>query len=88
MVDRETVVTIISDGWDAGDIDVLDEQMRRLNGYGKRVIWLNPRAVADSYEPTVRGMSTALPYIDDFFGFATIDDLRTVVRQLRENTAV
>lgn len=88
VVDRETVVTIISDGWDAGDIDVLDEQMRRLNGYGKRVIWLNPRAVADSYEPTVRGMSTALPYIDDFFGFATIDDLRTVVRQLRENTAV
>lgn len=88
VVDRETVAVIVSDGWDAGDIDLLDEQMRHLERRCRRVVWLNPRAVASEYEPAVSGMETAIPHVDLFFGFATIDDLRTVVEKLRSTTAV
>jgi uncharacterized protein with von Willebrand factor type A (vWA) domain len=88
VVDRETVTIVVSDGWDAGDIDLLDEQMRHLERRCRRVVWLNPRAVASEYEPAVSGMETAIEHVDHFFGFAAIEDLRTVVEQLRSTVAI
>jgi len=88
VVDRETVTIVVSDGWDAGDIELLTEQMRHLERQSRSVIWLNPRAVAPEYEPKVSGIAAAMPYVDHFFGFATSDDLRSMVEHLRSNAAV
>ncbi len=66
MVSKRTIVIIISDGWDRGEIDVLDREMRRLKSRARRVIWLNPLLGSPGYKPIDRGMRTALPYLDQF----------------------
>ncbi len=66
LVDRDTVIVIISDGWDLGDPKVLDESMRRLKSLSHRIIWLNPHLKTKGYEPSCVGMKAALPYVDVF----------------------
>ncbi len=61
---RNTFTFILSDGWDAGDIDVLDESMHKLQRRSRSLIWINPLAPSASYDPEVLGMKTALPYVD------------------------
>ncbi|WP_254533228.1 VWA domain-containing protein [Natrinema gelatinilyticum] len=83
IVDHDTIVVVISDGWDAGDLERLREQLHELTRRSQSIIWLNPLATSPNYEPKVSGMETALPYVDHFFGFADVDDLREVVDELR-----
>jgi uncharacterized protein with von Willebrand factor type A (vWA) domain len=66
MVSKRTIVIIISDGWDRGEIEVLDREMRRLRNRCRRLIWLNPLLGSPGYKPIDRGMRTALPYLDQF----------------------
>jgi len=66
MVDKRTVVLVLSDGWDTGDASVLEEQMEEMSRRAARVIWLNPLKASPGYQPLCKGMSTALPYIDIF----------------------
>jgi uncharacterized protein len=42
MVTSRTIVVIISDGWDRGDVSLLERQMQDLKRRCKKVIWLNP----------------------------------------------
>ena len=56
--------SILSDGWDRGDPEVLAEQMRRLQRITYRTIWVNPLKVTPGYAPLARGMAAALPYVD------------------------
>ncbi|MFL2520850.1 MAG: VWA domain-containing protein [Halobacteriales archaeon] len=85
IVDRDTAVVVISDGWDAGDLDVLSKRMAEIKRKSNISIWLNPPASSDNYEPEVRGMKTALPYIDYFFGFNSIEDLEKMTRSLKSS---
>lgn len=63
---RGAIVVILSDGWDRGDPEVLDEQMTRLRRLAHRLVWVNPLKVTPGYAPLARGMATALPHLDDF----------------------
>ena len=45
---------------------MLAREMARLQRSAHRLIWLNPLLGSPAYEPTQRGMATALAYIDDF----------------------
>lgn len=82
-VDRDTVIFVVSDGLEVGDLDDLARGMAWLTRRAAGVLWLNPLAAAPGYEPTARGMATALPYVDGLFAFAGADDLAEVARQLR-----
>jgi len=82
LLDRRTVVTIISDGWDTGDIALLEEQMRRLKQRTKRIIWLNPLLEDKDYEPICRGMQMALPFIDVFTSANTVKGLENFSKLL------
>jgi uncharacterized protein len=66
MIDRRTVVLILSDGWDTGEATLLGEQMDEVSRRAARVVWLNPLKASPGYQPLCKGMSTALPYIDIF----------------------
>ena len=73
-----SVVLIVSDGWDRGDPELLGREMARLQRSCSRLIWLNPLAGSDEYEPTTRGMQAAAPYIDDLLpvnNLASLEDL-------------
>ncbi|MBT3213777.1 MAG: VWA domain-containing protein [Deltaproteobacteria bacterium] len=82
LVDSQTVVLIISDGWDTGEVDLLENSMHFLNKHARNVIWLNPLKGSSGYEPTTRGMQAALPYIDIFASAHNLNSLRKLVRQL------
>jgi uncharacterized protein with von Willebrand factor type A (vWA) domain len=66
VINSRTAVMIVSDGYDTGDPTKLGEEMRRLRGRCRRIVWLNPLIGWRSYSPSARGMQAALPYIDLF----------------------
>jgi hypothetical protein len=82
-VDRRTVVFVLSDGLEMGEIDVLERELSWLARTGERVFWLNPLAVDERYEPTARGMAAALPYLDALFAFGGPEDVAELAGQLR-----
>ncbi|WP_251342771.1 VWA domain-containing protein [Haloplanus halophilus] len=82
-VDRETVVLIVSDGLETGDLDRLEDGMAWLDRRARRVFWLNPLAASTAYEPATRGMVVARSYLDGLFAFADPADLFDLARQLR-----
>ena len=55
-VTHRTVVVIISDGWDRGDVGVLERQMQALKRRCGKMIWLNPLLASENYEPLCKGM--------------------------------
>ena len=61
---RNTFSLIVSDGWDGGEVDILDRALAKLKKRSERLIWINPLANSQSFAPEVLGMKTALPYID------------------------
>ncbi len=63
---RNSIVVILSDGWDRGDPELLSEQMARLHRVTFRTIWVNPLKVTPGYAPLARGMAAALPHVDAF----------------------
>jgi uncharacterized protein with von Willebrand factor type A (vWA) domain len=76
------VVMILSDGWDCGDPGLLGAEMARLARSVHQVIWLNPLAARDSYEPLTRGMQAVLPHIDQLLPAASVNDFKGVVKVL------
>ena len=63
-IGRGAVIVVLSDGWDRGDPEVLEQEMARLQRCAHRVLWLNPLAADPRYEPLTRGMQAALPHVD------------------------
>ncbi len=63
---RGAVIVVLSDGWAQDDPQLVDAQMARLRRLAYRIIWVNPRKVAQGYQPLVGGMAAALPYCDAF----------------------
>lgn len=82
MLNKQTVVLIMSDGWDTGDTELLAESMRKIQRKAAKVIWLNPLAGNPNYEPTVKGMQAAMPFIDIFAPAHNVESLRAVGRML------
>ncbi|MEJ2120968.1 MAG: VWA domain-containing protein [Alphaproteobacteria bacterium] len=65
-INSRTVVMIVSDGYDTGPPEVLAQQVKKLRGRAKRVVWLNPMLGWRGYEPVAQGMAAALPHVDLF----------------------
>jgi len=84
-VDRRTVVTVVSDGLERGDVDDLETSAAWVGRRARRFLWLNPLATSPVYEPTARGMAAALPAVDGLFAFAGPDDVTELARQLERN---
>jgi uncharacterized protein with von Willebrand factor type A (vWA) domain len=79
---QESILIIISDGWDRGDIALLDKEVGRLRRSVHRIIWLNPIAGSPDYQPLVKGMQTVLPYVDDFYPLNNLSTLESLAERL------
>ncbi len=77
-----TVVVIISDGWDRGDIEQLAREMRMLKRRAYRLLWLNPLLGNADYQPVAQGMVAALPHVDQFLPVHNLESLARVGRTL------
>ena len=77
-----SVVILISDGWDRGDVDVLRRSMEMIHRHAHRLIWLNPLLGSEGYQPICRGIRTALPYVDYFLPAHNLESLAQLTRVL------
>ena len=82
LVDRRTVVIILSDGWDTGEPEVLGEALRAIHRRAGRVVWLNPLLGSTSYQPLTRGMQAALSHVDVFAAAHNLASLEALGRHL------
>jgi len=82
LVDRDTVVLILSDGWDTGALEVLEGCMAELRRRSHCLIWLNPLMGNPEYRPASRGMQVALPFIDVLAPAHNLESLRRLAGQL------
>jgi uncharacterized protein with von Willebrand factor type A (vWA) domain len=71
------VVIVVSDGWDRGDPGAVRAEMARLQRSCHRLIWLDPLAGSEHYQPLAGGMRAAYPFIDDL---VAVDDLASLER--------
>ena len=78
------IVMIFSDGWDRGEIDLLDSQMAILKRKAYKIMWLNPLMGTRNYEPICQGMSAALPYVDYFMPMGNFKDLQSIGNTLKK----
>jgi uncharacterized protein with von Willebrand factor type A (vWA) domain len=79
------VVIVVSDGWDRGDPQLLEQELARLRRSAHRLVWLNPLLGSEGYEPLTRGMAAALPHCDDFLAahnLKALDDLGRLLARL------
>ena len=79
---RSTVAIIISDGYDNGQADKIEEEMRALKTRVKTIVWINPMYGASSFQVRASGMKAALPYVDHFLPAFNADSLKILVRDL------
>lgn len=81
---RGAVVVICSDGWDTDEPEQLERTMRRVSLIAHRVVWINPRAAADEFEPLTGGMAAALPYCDHLLAGNTARSMQQVIEAISE----
>lgn len=82
LLSKDTVVLILSDGWDIGGIDVLEHSMKQIRLKANRILWLNPLLGDHSYEPGCAGMQAALPYVDEFLPVHNLQSLYDLYHHL------
>ena len=87
LVTHRTVVVIISDGWDRGDVSLLEREMRTLKRRCYKILWLNPLLASENYQPLCKGMRAALPYLDLFLSVHNLNSLITLGRTLQKMVA-
>jgi uncharacterized protein with von Willebrand factor type A (vWA) domain len=87
MVTHRTVVVVISDGWDRGDVSLLEKEMQDIKRRAKKIIWLNPLLASENYEPLCKGMQAALPYLDLFLSVHNVNSLVSLGRTLQKMVA-
>jgi uncharacterized protein with von Willebrand factor type A (vWA) domain len=78
------IVMIFSDGWDRGEIDVLEKQLSFLKRKAYKIIWLNPLVGTRDYQPICQGMRAALPYVDYFLPMGNLKDLHSIGKLLKK----
>lgn len=79
-VNKNTVVFIVSDGWDTGDVDLIDKNMDLLSQKSMKIVWLNPLLAHADWKPEVSGMQAAIPYVDLLLPFHNIESLKAMAK--------
>jgi uncharacterized protein with von Willebrand factor type A (vWA) domain len=82
VLGRGSVVAILSDAWDRGDVDLLERETARLRRSCDRLLWLNPLLGSPGYQPLTRGIRRVLPLIDDFLPVHNLESLEQLGRAL------
>ena len=60
---RGAVVVIVSDGWERGDLELLDRELARIARQADPLVWVNPLKGHEGFEPLAGGMRIALRHV-------------------------
>lgn len=77
-----SVVLILSDGWDCGDLELLRDEMARLQKNCFRLIWLSPLTGEVDQNGLAQGLQVALAFVDDVLPVYDLASLERLVDQL------
>jgi uncharacterized protein len=80
---RSAVVVIFSDGWERGDPILLAEQMASLRRLAHAVLWVNPHAGNEGYQPVQSGIVAALPFTDRLLAGHSLATLQQLLDEIR-----
>lgn len=83
LLDRKSIVLIVSDGLDMGEPEVLEESLKTIKKRANKIVWLNPLAGHAGYKPEARAMKTAMPLLDVFSSGHNFDTLKEVILKLK-----
>jgi uncharacterized protein with von Willebrand factor type A (vWA) domain len=75
LINRRSVVVIVSDGYDTGPPEQLAAELAALRRRARRLVWLNPVLGWQGYQPVARGMAAALPHVDLFAPVHNLESL-------------
>ncbi|MFT4561115.1 MAG: hypothetical protein ACI9BW_000855 [Gammaproteobacteria bacterium] len=79
-----TVAIIISDGYDNGQTEQIEIEMRAIRRRVRTVVWINPMYGATSFEVRAAGMKAALPFVDHFLPAFNAKSLTSLVHKLAQ----
>lgn len=82
LVHSRTALIVVSDGYDTGEPALLAGAVRRLRRRARRLIWLNPLAASNDYQPLARGMQAVLPELDLFAPANNLSSIERVLPRL------
>ena len=83
LEDRFTTVFLLSDGWETGEPRELGHQLARMRLRVRNLIWLNPLAGTEDFQPLARGLQAAMPYVDHFVPASDVEHLKRLPSLLR-----
>ena len=79
------IVLIITDGWDTGNVKLLNQEFDRLSKSCNKLIWLNPNLGYQDFEPLTLGVKTIMKYAHDFLPIHNLNcltDLEDILLRL------
>jgi uncharacterized protein with von Willebrand factor type A (vWA) domain len=82
LLHARTAVVVVSDGYDAGDPERLQQSLAAMRRRCRCLVWLNPLASRAGFTPASAGMQAALPYIDLLAGARDLASLERVLPQV------
>jgi len=85
---RGAVVVIVSDGWERGDLTLLDAELARISRQAHRLVWVNPLKGHDGFAPLAGGMRIALRHADVFVEGHNLVALEALADVLSERSLV
>ena len=83
LLDRNTSVVLLSDGWETGAADILGLELGKLRRRVRKLVWLNPLLGTPGYEPLTLGLQAARPHVDVFASAMDLDHLKRLPGLLR-----
>ncbi len=88
MLNKKTIVLILSDGWDTGNAETIQAAMKSIYKKSRRVIWLNPLAGNPNFSPDAMGMKSALPYIDILASAHNLESLKAALKSIQKRRKI
>jgi uncharacterized protein len=81
---RGAMVVIVSDGWERGSPEVLDQAMERLRRLAHQIIWLTPKMADPEFAPETAGLRAALPHVDLLLSGHSLDSFKALAAALSQ----
>jgi uncharacterized protein with von Willebrand factor type A (vWA) domain len=82
LLHSRTAVVVVSDGYDAGEPERLQQALAKIRRRCRCLVWLNPLATRADFTPASVGMQAAMPYIDLLAGARDLASLERVLPQV------
>lgn len=80
LVNKRSVIIILSDGWDLGSKELLRREMEILSEKAYSIIWLNPILGDPDLQWMCKGMQIAFPYIDHLIPVNNLEGLKRAAK--------